>query len=45
MEIFVDHTNLDSFLHKDETGSEEGEERSKEVVGALHKTLRPFLLR
>jgi SWI/SNF-related matrix-associated actin-dependent regulator of chromatin subfamily A member 5 len=32
-------------LHKDETGSEEEEEKSKKVVEALHKILRPFLLR
>jgi SWI/SNF-related matrix-associated actin-dependent regulator of chromatin subfamily A member 5 len=43
-EIFVDYADLDSFLHKDETGSEEEEEKSKKVVEALHKILRPFLL-
>src|SRR5882762_1105206 len=36
---------IDSFLHKDETGVEEEEEKSKKVVEALHKILRPFLLR
>jgi SWI/SNF-related matrix-associated actin-dependent regulator of chromatin subfamily A member 5 len=44
-EIFVDYADLDSFLHKDETGAEEEEEKSKKVVEALHKILRPFLLR
>jgi SWI/SNF-related matrix-associated actin-dependent regulator of chromatin subfamily A member 5 len=44
-EIFVDYADLDSFLHKDETGSEEEAEKSKKVVEALHKILRPFLLR
>ena len=44
-EIFVDYVDLDSFLHKDETGVEEEEEKSKKVVEALHKILRPFLLR
>ena len=44
-EIFVDYADLDSFLHKDETGAEEEEEKSKKVVEALDKILRPFLLR
>ncbi|KAL0956462.1 hypothetical protein HGRIS_002608 [Hohenbuehelia grisea] len=44
-EIFVDYADLDSFLHKDETGADEEEEKSKKVVEALHKILRPFLLR
>jgi len=44
-EIFVDYADLDSFLHKDETDSEEEVEKSKKVVEALHKILRPFLLR
>jgi len=39
------YADLDSFLHKDETGSEEEEEKSKKVVETLHKILRPFLLR
>ncbi|KAF8499331.1 P-loop containing nucleoside triphosphate hydrolase protein [Hysterangium stoloniferum] len=43
-EIFSDFIDLDSFLHKDdESGS--GEDASKKVVEALHKILRPFLLR
>jgi SWI/SNF-related matrix-associated actin-dependent regulator of chromatin subfamily A member 5 len=41
-EIFVGYADLDSFLHKDETGSKEEEEKSKEVVEALHKILRPL---
>ncbi|KAJ6518654.1 SNF2 family N-terminal domain-containing protein [Mycena sanguinolenta] len=44
-EIFVDYADLDSFLHKDEDGDDEEEEKSKKVVEALHKILRPFLLR
>jgi SWI/SNF-related matrix-associated actin-dependent regulator of chromatin subfamily A member 5 len=46
-EIFADCADLDDFMHKCETGSEEGEgeEKSKKVVEALHKILRPFLLR
>lgn len=44
-EIFVDYTDLDSFLHKDESGTDAEEEKSKKVVEALHKILRPFLLR
>lgn len=44
-EIFVKYEDLDSFLHKDATGTDEEEERSKKVVEALHKILRPFLLR
>ncbi len=42
-EIFVDYEDLDAFLHKDTTTTEE--ESSKKVVEALHKILRPFLLR
>lgn len=43
-EIFSDFKDLDSFLHKD--GNPESEEdASKKVVEALHKILRPFLLR
>jgi len=42
-EIFVDQADLDSFLHKDETGSKEEEEKSKKMVEALHKILRPFV--
>ncbi|KAG8783018.1 hypothetical protein FRC12_020188 [Ceratobasidium sp. 428] len=56
-EVFSDYDDLDSFLHKDvEEGAddeEEGgekkvmtdEEKSAVVVAALHKILRPFLLR
>jgi SWI/SNF-related matrix-associated actin-dependent regulator of chromatin subfamily A member 5 len=44
-EIFVEYKDLDSFLHKDSTGTEDEEMRSKKVVEALHKILRPFLLR
>ncbi|KAG6826565.1 hypothetical protein H0H92_015298 [Tricholoma furcatifolium] len=44
-EIFVDYKDLDSFLHKDDSGVEDEEEKSKKVVEALHKILRPFLLR
>nr|GAT42969.1 predicted protein [Mycena chlorophos] len=42
-EVFVDYADLDSFLHKDDSDNEE--EKSKKVVEALHKILRPFLLR
>jgi SWI/SNF-related matrix-associated actin-dependent regulator of chromatin subfamily A member 5 len=38
----VDYADLDSFLHKDETGSEEEAEKSKKVVEALHKILGRF---
>ena len=44
-EIFVHYEDLDSFLHKDDSGTEAEEEKSKKVVEALHKILRPFLLR
>ncbi|KAH8099849.1 SNF2 family DNA-dependent ATPase [Cristinia sonorae] len=44
-EIFSDYSDLDSFLHKDEASAEGDEEKSKKVVEALHKILRPFLLR
>jgi SWI/SNF-related matrix-associated actin-dependent regulator of chromatin subfamily A member 5 len=44
-EIFVDYADLDSFLHKDEDGADEEAEKSKKIVEALHKILRPFLLR
>ncbi|KAF8328287.1 P-loop containing nucleoside triphosphate hydrolase protein [Amanita rubescens] len=37
-EIFVNYEDLDSFSHKEE-------EKSKKVVEALHRILRPFLLR
>lgn len=44
-EIFSDYADLDSFLHKDEKEAEGDDEKSKKVVEALHKILRPFLLR
>lgn len=44
-EIFSDYADLDSFLHKDEAEAEGDDEKSKKVVEALHKILRPFLLR
>ncbi|KAH7886369.1 SNF2 family N-terminal domain-containing protein [Phlebopus sp. FC_14] len=44
-EIFSDYADLDSFLHKDDAGADGEEEKSKKVVEALHKILRPFLLR
>lgn len=44
-EIFSDYSDLDSFLHKDEDKAEGDDQKSKKVVEALHKILRPFLLR
>ncbi|KAG9311922.1 SNF2 family DNA-dependent ATPase [Chiua virens] len=44
-EIFSDYADLDVFLHKDDVGADGEEEKSKKVVEALHKILRPFLLR
>ncbi|KAI5120574.1 hypothetical protein M0805_002524 [Coniferiporia weirii] len=44
-EIFSDYADLDSFLHKDDTGANDPDEVNKKVVEALHKILRPFLLR
>ena len=44
-EIFSDYADLESFLHKDEAEAEGDDEKSKKVVEALHKILRPFLLR
>jgi SWI/SNF-related matrix-associated actin-dependent regulator of chromatin subfamily A member 5 len=44
-EIFSDYADLDSFLHKDGNEGDAEEEASKKVVEALHKILRPFLLR
>lgn len=44
-EIFSDYSDLESFLHKDDGGAGSEEEVSKKVVEALHKILRPFLLR
>ncbi|KAG2360929.1 SNF2 family N-terminal domain-containing protein [Suillus spraguei] len=44
-EIFSDYADLDSFLHKDDDSAQGEEDKSKKVVEALHKILRPFLLR
>ncbi|KAI0005017.1 SNF2 family DNA-dependent ATPase [Russula compacta] len=44
-EIFIDYADLETFLHKDDTPTDVDEEKSKKVVEALHKILRPFLLR
>ena len=44
-EIFSAYADLESFLHKDDEMAEGDEEKSKKVVEALHKILRPFLLR
>lgn len=44
-EIFIDYKDLELFLHKDDTLTDVDEEKSKKVVEALHKILRPFLLR
>lgn len=44
-EIFSDYGDLETFLHKDEADGESADEKSKKVVEALHKILRPFLLR
>lgn len=44
-EIFSDYADLESFLHKDEAEGEGDDEKSKKLVEALHKILRPFLLR
>ena len=44
-EIFSDYADLESLLHKDEAEAEGDDEKSKKVVEALHKILRPFLLR
>ncbi|KAF8266870.1 SNF2 family DNA-dependent ATPase [Lactarius quietus] len=44
-EIFIDYADLETFLHKDDTSTDVDEEKSKKVVEALHKILRPFLLR
>ena len=41
----MDYADLDSVLHKDETGAEEEEEKSRKVVEALDKIIRPFFLR
>ncbi|KAH0825693.1 hypothetical protein J3R83DRAFT_10876, partial [Lanmaoa asiatica] len=42
--IFSVYADLDAFLHKDDAGAD-GEEKSKKIMKALHKILRPFLLR
>ncbi|KAI0066748.1 hypothetical protein BV25DRAFT_1972636 [Artomyces pyxidatus] len=44
-EIFLDYGDLETFLHKDENTNDADDEKSKKVVEALHKILRPFLLR
>ncbi|PAV22924.1 SNF2 family DNA-dependent ATPase [Pyrrhoderma noxium] len=44
-EIFSDYSDLESFLHKDDSGASDDQEANKKVVEALHKILRPFLLR
>ncbi|KAF5332495.1 hypothetical protein D9611_005470 [Ephemerocybe angulata] len=44
-EIFVNYGDLDLFLNKDVGENVEEEEKSRRVVEALHKILRPFLLR
>lgn len=44
-EIFSDYSDLESFLHKDEGDTQSDDEKNKKVVEALHKILRPFLLR
>lgn len=44
-EIFSDYADLESFLHKDEAEAEGDDAKSKKLVEALHKILRPFLLR
>ncbi|KAI0310745.1 P-loop containing nucleoside triphosphate hydrolase protein [Amylostereum chailletii] len=46
MSLFTDYADLEVFIHdKDESNSDGNEEKSKKVVEALHKILRPFLLR
>ncbi|KAH7909061.1 SNF2 family N-terminal domain-containing protein [Hygrophoropsis aurantiaca] len=44
-EIFSDYGDLDLFLHKGDDNADSEEDKSKKVVEALHKILRPFLLR
>ncbi|KAF5371313.1 hypothetical protein D9758_004202 [Tetrapyrgos nigripes] len=44
-EIFVDYSDLNTFLNKDSNSDLSDEEKSAKVVEALHKILRPFLLR
>ncbi|KAJ1302984.1 hypothetical protein OPQ81_003276 [Rhizoctonia solani] len=44
-EVFSDYQDLDSFLHQGGEDGQTEEEKSQQVVAALHKILRPFLLR
>ena len=44
-EIFSDYSDLDSFLHQGDAEDISEEDASARVVAALHKILRPFLLR
>ncbi|KAF9516064.1 hypothetical protein BS47DRAFT_1371876 [Hydnum rufescens UP504] len=44
-EIFSDYSDLDSFLHKGDAEGLSEADASARVVAALHKILRPFLLR
>ena len=44
-EFFRDYADTESFLHNDDSSADGDEEKSKKVVEALHKILRPFLLR
>ena len=44
-EIFSSYEDLDKFLHKEDSEGQAEAEGNKKVVEALHKILRPFLLR
>lgn len=44
-EIFSEYSDLDSFLHKGDAEGLSEADASARVVAALHKILRPFLLR
>lgn len=44
-EIFTDYQDLETFLHKGDGDGVDEKEASAQVVAALHKILRPFLLR
>ena len=44
-EFFTDYADTESFLHNDDSSADGDEEKSKKVVEALHKILRPSLLR
>ena len=44
-EIFSDYSDLDKFLHQGDAEGISEEDASARVVAALHKILRPFLLR